>query len=229
MIITQLSFIALALIAPAAEAAGLRHGFFTSAAQNEDPPEVVKNGEIPPGLDKNGKFEKLEERLNQLPGQAPSKAVATLHAVNAQVFVDDEFPIKDSDVEQYATDPDATKHSFRRRTSSIANEVRSERRPQTEDCTVTVIADTSLFQPEAHLELEEFLCEIDPADNDGQGKHTLPIKASEAQMESFKKLLADGDLVSYSSFSPRMTFCYSRMTFCFTLVQSILTFHFLFF
>jgi hypothetical protein len=88
----------------------------------------------------------------------------------------------------------ATEHS-NLRTSSLDNENRRELRPQRKDCTVMVTADASLFHAETHVELEDFLCEIDPADNDGRAKHTLPIKASEAQMKKLKKLLADGDLV----------------------------------
>jgi hypothetical protein len=102
-------------MAPAAEAAGLRH----HAAPNDDSPDVVvKNGKITD-------LEKLEEQLNQLLDQARSKAIATLTAINAQaadqdyididdtggvLFVDppppdevdeDEYPIEDSENGQY--------------------------------------------------------------------------------------------------------------------------------
>lgn len=89
----------------------------------------------------------------------------------------------------------ATKHSSLR-TSSLDTENHRQLRPQTKDCTVMVTADASLFHAETHEELEDFLCEIDPADNDGQAKHVLPIKGSTAQMKELKKLLANGDLVS---------------------------------
>lgn len=85
----------------------------------------------------------------------------------------------------------AYKHSNLRTTDNLHRELR----PQKKECIVQVIADTSLFHPETHEELEEFLCEIDPEDNNGEAMHTLPIKGTEAQMQKFKKLLADGDLV----------------------------------
>jgi hypothetical protein len=68
---------------------------------------------------------------------------------------------------------------------------------QTQECTVTAIADTRLPGLGEVVSLEEtFVCEISPEDNDGESGHIREIEGTSAQIEKLRELLYTGELES---------------------------------